>query len=109
VTEPFVKTELAPSQIESWNAGVRAARARGLALKLDNLSGGDSALSVPVLDASGHAILTIAAVGDPDQFVPSFDGPLANALCAAGKSLSLRLGYAGEERSASGTTEVASR
>jgi flavin reductase (DIM6/NTAB) family NADH-FMN oxidoreductase RutF len=106
VTEPFVKAELASSSIEWWNAEVRAARARGLAMKLDNLSGGDSALSVPVVDASGHAILTITAVGDPDQFVPSFDGPLARALYAAGKSLSRRLGYVGEEQGACGTAEV---
>lgn len=96
VTDPFVEAELASSAIERWNADLHAARAHGLAMTINRLGGGDSALSVPVLDASGHAVLTITAVGDTGQFEPSLDSPLAKALCVAGQSLSRRLGYAGE-------------
>jgi DNA-binding IclR family transcriptional regulator len=108
VTDPFVKAELASSPIERWSADLHAARTHGLAMTINRLGGGDSALSVPVLDASGHAVLTITAVGDTGQFEPSLDGPLARALCTAGRSLSRRLGYAREDRSACGTTEVSS-
>ncbi|MFK4723947.1 flavin reductase (DIM6/NTAB) family NADH-FMN oxidoreductase RutF [Bradyrhizobium niftali] len=107
VIEPFVEAELASSAIERWSADLHAARAHGLAMTINRLGGGDSALSVPVLDASGHAVLTITAVGDTGQFEPSLDSPLARALCAAGQSLSRRLGYAGEEGQVRGSPQAA--
>ena len=105
VIEPFVEAELASSAIERWSADLHAVRAHGLAMTINRLGGGDSALSAPVLDASGHAVLTITAVGETGQFKPSLDSPLAKTLCAAGQSLSRRLGYAVEKEHVHGTPQ----
>ncbi|MBR0713911.1 flavin reductase [Bradyrhizobium liaoningense] len=107
VTEPFVEAELSPSAIERWSADLQTARAHGLAMTINRLGGGDSALSVPVRDANGHAVLTITAVGDTGQFEPRLDSPLAEALRVAGRSLSRRLGYVGENGHVHGTPQAA--
>jgi DNA-binding IclR family transcriptional regulator len=94
---PFVQSERGCPPTEDWYAELCSARAHGLAMTIDRYGGGESALSalsVPVLDASGHAVLTITAVGDTDRFEPHLDSALARSLRAAGAGLSRRLGYA---------------
>jgi flavin reductase (DIM6/NTAB) family NADH-FMN oxidoreductase RutF len=52
-----------------------------------------NALSAPVLDASGHAVLALTAVGEVTRFRADFDGDFAHALRETAKDLSCRLGY----------------
>jgi flavin reductase (DIM6/NTAB) family NADH-FMN oxidoreductase RutF len=52
-----------------------------------------NALSAPVLDASGQAVLALTAVGDPIRFPANLDGNFACALREAARDLSRRLGY----------------
>jgi DNA-binding IclR family transcriptional regulator len=52
-----------------------------------------NALSAPVLDASGHAVLALTAVGEATRFGADLDGNFARALRETAKDLSYRLGY----------------
>ena len=52
-----------------------------------------NALSAPVLDASGHAVLALTAVGDATRFDAGVDGDFADALRETAKDLSRRLGH----------------
>lgn len=52
-----------------------------------------NALSAPVLDASGHAVLALTAVGEVTRFGADLDGDFAHALRETAKDLSGRLGY----------------
>jgi flavin reductase (DIM6/NTAB) family NADH-FMN oxidoreductase RutF len=52
-----------------------------------------NALSVPVLDASGQAVLALTAVGEANRFPADLDGDFACALRETAKDLSCRLGY----------------
>jgi flavin reductase (DIM6/NTAB) family NADH-FMN oxidoreductase RutF/DNA-binding IclR family transcriptional regulator len=52
-----------------------------------------NALSAPVLDAGGQAVLALTAVGEATRFRGDLDGEFAHALWEAAKDLSRRLGY----------------
>jgi flavin reductase (DIM6/NTAB) family NADH-FMN oxidoreductase RutF len=52
-----------------------------------------NALSAPVLDASGQAVLALTAVGEVTRFRADLDGDFAHALRETAKDLSCRLGY----------------
>ena len=52
-----------------------------------------NALSAPVLDASGQAVLALTAVGEVTRFGADFDSDFACALRETAKDLSYRLGY----------------
>jgi DNA-binding IclR family transcriptional regulator len=52
-----------------------------------------NALSAPVLDASGQAVLALTAVGEVTRFRADLDGDFAHALRETAKDLSSRLGY----------------
>jgi DNA-binding IclR family transcriptional regulator len=52
-----------------------------------------NALSAPVLDASGRAVLALTAVGEATRFRADLDGDFALALREAARELSCRLGY----------------
>jgi DNA-binding IclR family transcriptional regulator len=52
-----------------------------------------NALSAPVLDASGHAVLALTAIGEANRFRADLDGDFASALRETARDLSSRLGY----------------
>jgi DNA-binding IclR family transcriptional regulator len=52
-----------------------------------------NALSAPVLDASGQAVLALTAVGDATRFDADVDEEFADALRETAKDLSRRLGH----------------
>jgi flavin reductase (DIM6/NTAB) family NADH-FMN oxidoreductase RutF len=52
-----------------------------------------NALSAPVLDASGEAVLALTAVGAANRFGADLDGDLAHALRDTAENLSRRLGH----------------
>jgi DNA-binding IclR family transcriptional regulator len=52
-----------------------------------------NALSAPVLDASGQAVLALTAVGEVTRFGADLDGDFAHALRETARDLSFRLGY----------------
>jgi flavin reductase (DIM6/NTAB) family NADH-FMN oxidoreductase RutF len=52
-----------------------------------------NALSAPVLDASGQAVLALTAIGEATRFRADLDGDFACALRDTAKDLSRRLGY----------------
>jgi flavin reductase (DIM6/NTAB) family NADH-FMN oxidoreductase RutF/DNA-binding IclR family transcriptional regulator len=52
-----------------------------------------NALSAPVLDASGQAVLALTAVGEVTRFGADLDGDFARALRETARDLSSRLGY----------------
>jgi flavin reductase (DIM6/NTAB) family NADH-FMN oxidoreductase RutF/DNA-binding IclR family transcriptional regulator len=70
--------------------------AQGISIRAPgNFYGSDrlvNAMSVPVLDSSGHAVIALTAIGDAQRF-PGADSPLAQALKRAAADLSQRLGY----------------
>lgn len=55
-----------------------------------------NALSAPVLDADGRAVLVLTAVGEASRFRAELDGEFATALRETAKDLSRRLGYQAE-------------
>jgi DNA-binding IclR family transcriptional regulator len=57
-----------------------------------------NALSAPVLDASGQAVLALTAVGEVTRFRGDLDGEFAHALSETAKDLSRRLGYGFDDR-----------
>lgn len=98
---PFVVSECGRPPTAEWDAELGRVRHDRLAVTIGRYGRGQSALSamsVPVRDASGDAVLTITAVGDADRFKPDIDSPLAVSLRAQGESLSHRLGYARRDR-----------
>jgi DNA-binding IclR family transcriptional regulator len=84
---------------EGWDWGQRLedVRRRGLARRgLEAFYRSDimiNALSAPVLDASGQAVLALTAVGEANRFGADFDSDFACALRETAKDLSGRLGY----------------
>jgi flavin reductase (DIM6/NTAB) family NADH-FMN oxidoreductase RutF/DNA-binding IclR family transcriptional regulator len=52
-----------------------------------------TALSAPVLDASGRAVLALTAIGEAGRFQADLDGVFARALRHTAEDLSRRLGY----------------
>jgi DNA-binding IclR family transcriptional regulator len=57
-----------------------------------------NALSAPVLDASGQAVLALTVVGEATRFRGDLDGEFAQALRETAKDLSRRLGYDPDDR-----------
>lgn len=55
------------------------------------------AISVPVLDATGYAVIALTAIGDAARF-PDIDSPLAQAMRRTAQDLSRRLGYQSKSR-----------
>jgi len=80
-----------------WETRLEEVRRRGLARQgLETFYRTETvvnALSAPVLDASGQAVLALTAVGDATRFDADVDGDFADALRETAKDLSRRLGY----------------
>ena len=80
-----------------WEGRLEEVRRRGLARQgLETFYRTETvvnALSAPVLDASGHAVLALTAVGDATRFDAGVDGDFADALRETAKDLSRRLGH----------------
>jgi flavin reductase (DIM6/NTAB) family NADH-FMN oxidoreductase RutF/DNA-binding IclR family transcriptional regulator len=57
-----------------------------------------NALSAPVLDGSGEAVLALTAVGDANRFSADLEGDLAHALRETAMNLSYRLGHGSDTR-----------
>jgi len=111
-TQRFVAAELAsaaeqastlsdlnsPASPEAWQRELADVRRHGLARRTPAAFHGEqlivNALSAPVLDASGHAVLAITAVGDASRFDVGLDTSFAKALAATARDISRRLGYA---------------
>jgi DNA-binding IclR family transcriptional regulator len=76
---------------------LRNVRRRGLARQTPGAFHGNevviNALSTPVVDASGSAVLAITAVGDAERFGAQLDNPFARPLRATREELPRRLGY----------------
>ncbi len=80
-----------------WERRLDDVRRRGLARQgLETFYRSETrvnALSAPVLDASGQAVLALTAVGEATRFRADLDGDFACALRDTAKDLSRRLGY----------------
>jgi flavin reductase (DIM6/NTAB) family NADH-FMN oxidoreductase RutF/DNA-binding IclR family transcriptional regulator len=93
------RQDQAPSSKETcgWEARLDEVRRRGLARHgLETFYQTDiviNALSAPVLDASGEAVLALTAVGAANRFSGDLDGDFAHALRETAESLSRRLGH----------------
>jgi len=86
-----------PGEERDWAQRLDDVRRRGLArCGLEAFYRSDimiNALSAPVLDASGQAVLALTAIGEANRFRADLDGDFACALREAAKDLSCRLGY----------------
>jgi flavin reductase (DIM6/NTAB) family NADH-FMN oxidoreductase RutF len=82
---------------QDWAQRLEEVRRRGLARQgLETFYRTQTlinALSAPVLDANGQAVLALTAVGDATRFRADLDGDFAGALRQTAKDLSRRLGY----------------
>jgi flavin reductase (DIM6/NTAB) family NADH-FMN oxidoreductase RutF/DNA-binding IclR family transcriptional regulator len=82
---------------DDWNQRLEEVRRRGLARQgLETFYRSETlinALSAPVLDASGQAVLALTAVGEANRFRGDLDGEFAHALRETARDLSCRLGY----------------
>jgi flavin reductase (DIM6/NTAB) family NADH-FMN oxidoreductase RutF len=80
-----------------WAQRLEDVRRRGLSRQgLETFYRSDTminALSAPVLDASGQAVLALTAVGEVARFHADLTGDFARALRETAKDLSCRLGY----------------
>jgi flavin reductase (DIM6/NTAB) family NADH-FMN oxidoreductase RutF/DNA-binding IclR family transcriptional regulator len=80
-----------------WGRRFEDIRQRGLARQgLETFYRSETminALSAPVLDASGQAVLALTAVGEVTRFGADLDGDFARALRETARDLSFRLGY----------------
>jgi flavin reductase (DIM6/NTAB) family NADH-FMN oxidoreductase RutF/DNA-binding IclR family transcriptional regulator len=80
-----------------WSKRLEEVRRRGLARQgLETFYRSETlinALSAPVLDARGEAVLALTAVGEATRFRADLDGEFAHALSETAKDLSRRLGY----------------
>jgi DNA-binding IclR family transcriptional regulator len=83
-----------------WAQRLEDVRRRGLARQgLETFYRSEimiNALSAPVLDASGQAVLALTAVGEVTRFRADLDGDFAHALRETAKDLSSRLGYSSD-------------
>ena len=81
----------------NWNERLAEVRREGLARQgLKTFYRSETvinALSAPVLDADGRAVLALTAVGEAGRFRADLDGAFARALRDTAKDLSHRLGY----------------
>ena len=86
-----------PGEERDWAQRLDDVRRRGLArCGLEAFYRSDimiNALSAPVLDASGQAVLALTAIGEANRFRADLDGDFACALRETAKDLSCRLGY----------------
>lgn len=80
-----------------WNERLAEVRRHGLARQgLETFYRSEtliSALSAPVLDADGRAVLALTAVGEASRFRADLDGEFAHALRQTAQNVSQRLGY----------------
>jgi DNA-binding IclR family transcriptional regulator len=94
-------SQAATSEEDDWNQRLKGVRRRGLARQgLETFYRSETlinALSAPVLDASGQAVLALTAVGEATLFRGDLDGEFARALREAAKDLSRRLGYRSDD------------
>jgi flavin reductase (DIM6/NTAB) family NADH-FMN oxidoreductase RutF/DNA-binding IclR family transcriptional regulator len=94
--------QAAPSEERDWERRLREVRHEGLARQgLEVFYRSETlinALSAPVLDASGEAVLALTAVDDARKFSADLDGKLADALRKTANDLSRRLGYRADIR-----------
>ena len=100
--------QAATSEEGDWNQRLEEVRRRGLARQgLETFYRSETlinALSAPVVDASGQALLALTAVGEATRFRADLDGEFAHALWETAKDLSRRFGY-----EASGSRDPAMR
>ena len=96
---------------ERWRHELRLVHEHGLAGREPGPFHGEGtlmqALSAPVLDAGGLAVMAITAVGDAAAFDGKIDTPFAVALRATAQSLSFKLGYSPDAHTASGAAKEA--
>jgi flavin reductase (DIM6/NTAB) family NADH-FMN oxidoreductase RutF/DNA-binding IclR family transcriptional regulator len=89
---------------DDWNRRLEEVRRRGLARQgLETFHRSETlinALSAPVLDASGQAVLALTAVGEATRFRGDLDGEFARALRETAKDLSRRLGCSSDDNRA---------
>jgi DNA-binding IclR family transcriptional regulator len=94
--------QAATSEEGDWKQRLEKVRRRGLARQgLETFYRSETlinALSAPVLDASGQAVLALTAVGEATRFRGDLDGEFAHALSETAKDLSRRLGYSSDDR-----------
>jgi flavin reductase (DIM6/NTAB) family NADH-FMN oxidoreductase RutF/DNA-binding IclR family transcriptional regulator len=80
-----------------WSERLEEVRRRGLARQgLETFYHSETlinALSAPVLNANGQAVVALTAVGEASRFRADLDGEFAHALREIAKDLSRRLGY----------------
>jgi flavin reductase (DIM6/NTAB) family NADH-FMN oxidoreductase RutF/DNA-binding IclR family transcriptional regulator len=102
VTQTVWPGQSATSDEEDWNQRLEEVRRRGLARQsLETFYRSETlinALSAPVLDASGHAVLALTAVGEATRFRGDLEGEFARALRETAEDLSHRLGYRSDGR-----------
>jgi flavin reductase (DIM6/NTAB) family NADH-FMN oxidoreductase RutF/DNA-binding IclR family transcriptional regulator len=89
--------EIGTPEASDWEQRLEEVRRSGLARqRLETFYRSETpinALSAPVLDARGLAVLALTAVGDAARFPADLDGAFARALAQTAKDLSRRLGY----------------
>ena len=78
---------------KQFDQALAAVRRQGLAGVAGDLIPGINAIAAPVFDASGRAVLVIAALGYAATFDAKTDGSIARAVKAATAALSERLGH----------------
>jgi DNA-binding IclR family transcriptional regulator len=77
-------------EVEKLRAEVRKHR---LGRVIGERVSGVNSISAPVFDATGQLVLSISCVGLAHALDPSYDGPVAAAVRAAGERASILLGY----------------
>jgi flavin reductase (DIM6/NTAB) family NADH-FMN oxidoreductase RutF len=106
-----VQDQAAPSEERDWERRLEEVRRLGLARQgLETFYRTQTlinALSAPVLDASGQAVLALTAVDDAKRFSADLGGEFANALRETANDLSRRLGYRPDIRESEKPLELA--
>lgn len=98
VVDPIIRNELGREPGGDWHEQLRTARGFNGAISIDRYSNGTRALSIPVFDALGHAVLALTAVDDCGRFTPDREGELACSTRAVAAQLSHRLGFESSSR-----------
>jgi flavin reductase (DIM6/NTAB) family NADH-FMN oxidoreductase RutF/DNA-binding IclR family transcriptional regulator len=93
--------EIVASEATDWEQRLENVRRSGLARQGQETFYRSetmiNALSAPVLDASGQAVLALTAVGEASRFGADLDGAFARALRRCAQDLSRRLGYRADD------------
>lgn len=84
------QTLVSPAEVEALR---RETRRHGLGRVVGERVPGVNGLSVPVFDAMGEIVASMTTVGLAHMFRAEYDGPIADAIRAAGDRASARLGY----------------